>query len=164
MCVFEPDKRIKISTVVDELARLACAEDKDYNEISTNVSVYLESVTDKLSAAKKLLMRLQSTSQNAESQENAVLFLVCRSIWDNLDKVHDRIHDNISVVSGETFCSLVKDAYASIMNLRGTTTNLESLTETTFQYYSLRRRLGKFIEEHFLSSTQEICYPREYLE
>ncbi|GMF36731.1 unnamed protein product [Phytophthora lilii] len=69
MCVFDPKKRLKVSTVVDELARLASGEDEvDDGELSTDTLDNLESVSEVISGVKAwLIQRQEEGSQTVDT-------------------------------------------------------------------------------------------------
>ncbi|KAG7378274.1 Serine/threonine-protein kinase tnni3k [Phytophthora pseudosyringae] len=59
VCTLEPQNRIKISTVVDELARLANSQDNSLADTSLTPSAKLESASEVIANAQLLLARLE---------------------------------------------------------------------------------------------------------
>ncbi|GMF64586.1 unnamed protein product [Phytophthora lilii] len=145
MCVFKPEQRLKISTVVDALAELASSKRIQDEEIATPND--LESVPTAIVEAKELLLRLKSEDQPVESP---ALYYVYELMWDEFDNVHDQIKGQLSSASIVDFCSLIKHATMSTKNLQGMTMSLVILAQRTLQCYALRRRLDKYVDAQFL--------------
>ncbi|EGZ20949.1 hypothetical protein PHYSODRAFT_494585, partial [Phytophthora sojae] len=142
MCAFEPSKRIKISTVVGELAKMANIH------LSANMSiepVNPKSVAEMITAARTLLAKLQDDKE----QEGSV-FSLYSSLWDGLAQVHNQCGNLQSSTDLADFYSLVREAYEGTKMLRDPTTSLISLAETVLQCYALQRRLIKLLEANFL--------------
>ncbi|KAE9112579.1 hypothetical protein PF010_g10402 [Phytophthora fragariae] len=143
MCVFEPTKRLMISTVVDELATMANIQDNSPIETSLTDSTDPTRVLEVITTTQKRLAR----RQGAET-ESAVLSLYV-SLWDHLEQVYLQIDNTLSSAGLEAFCLLVAEADESTKNLKATSSSLVALTETTQRCYALQRRLEKFTEAHF---------------
>ncbi|KAL4086083.1 hypothetical protein PRIC1_014705 [Phytophthora ramorum] len=146
MCVLVPDKRIKVSTVVDELARLADGQDDNFANASSTESATLESALKAIATAQRLVTRLQD---NLKGVEFLPVLSLYRSLWDHLKQIHGQIDGNSKC--RVAFCTLVADAYASTSNLQGMEVTYISLTETAIRCHSLRRRLDKLKDAYFLS-------------
>ncbi|KAG7375710.1 Leucine-rich repeat serine/threonine-protein kinase 2 [Phytophthora pseudosyringae] len=153
MCAFEPEKRLKISTVVDELAAMANNLPNTLAGIRTEASVILENVHFVIAAARRLFSRLQDDNQEVAAREGKVDALYS-SLWDRLEQVYYHIRDirdTLNYGSRTTFCCLVADANDSTKRLQDKARTLVSLAETALQCYALHRRLDKYVEANFLS-------------
>ncbi|GMF12403.1 unnamed protein product [Phytophthora lilii] len=149
LCAFDATKRLRISTVVDELASFAnCSVKVDIEKRDTAVS--LEEIPSVISAVKALLMQLQDSSQDSKTPDVS-LYSLFGSLWDELEEVFCRINDKLNVRWRSVFCVLVHDADISTSQLLDITTNLGSLSEMTLRCYALRRRLDKFVDANHLS-------------
>jgi hypothetical protein len=145
MCAFEPEKRIKISTVVDELAGLANnTEDSKTN--TDTVSASLRSVPDVISAARELLGGL------LDSRGELSMYV---ELWDRLEQVHGLIDEKLSDKCRTAFRSLVVDAGDATTKLHDTNRSLTFLAETTMRCHALRRRLDKFLDAFTVASITE---------
>ncbi|GMF35527.1 unnamed protein product [Phytophthora fragariaefolia] len=148
MCSWNPKKRIKISTVVDELERLAKA--------TTVTTTPAEQVTDTTYAesaafARHLLARWQETEDH-----NSSLVVLYVSLWDQCEHVHHQILEaDGDVACCNAFHSLISEAQASISKLPSMKGDMISLTEITMRGYALQRRLKKLCEAFFLQSPGE---------
>ncbi|GMF61743.1 unnamed protein product [Phytophthora fragariaefolia] len=148
MCSWNPKKRIKISTVVDELGRLA--------KTTTNTTTPAELVTDttyveSVAFARHLLTQLQET----ENQHSSVAVLY-GSLWDQFELVHQQILE----ADGDAACcnvfqSLVSEAKVKTSTLTSMKGDMISLTEVTMRSYGLQRRLKKLCEAYFLQCPVE---------
>ncbi|OWZ03607.1 Serine/threonine protein kinase [Phytophthora megakarya] len=157
MCVLEPQKRIKISTVVDELAKLVVDELAKFVEINedmdpptctmTTLSGDLNSVPVITAQARVLLDRLVNDVNRCN-----VEYSLYSSLWNHLERVRGQIDDNYSAKCMTMYCSLVDAAYEATLNLQNAKDSLTCLTETTMRCYALERRLEKFCEVYFLST------------
>ncbi|GMF12400.1 unnamed protein product [Phytophthora lilii] len=149
MCAFDATKRLRISTVVDELASFAnCSVKVDIEKRETAVS--LEEIPSVISAVKELLMQLRHSSQDSKTPDVS-LYSLFGSLWDELEEVFCRINDKLNVRWRSVFCVLVHDADISTSQLLDITTNLGSLFEMTLRCYALRRRLDKVVDANHLS-------------
>ncbi|KAH7460631.1 Kinase D-interacting substrate of 220 kDa [Phytophthora ramorum] len=88
MCVFDPDNRMKISTVVAELARLAEIPPMNQTEISTGTPGGLDAALQVISAAREQLTRLQDNNQEAPNSDGGALRTLYGLLWDRLEQVH----------------------------------------------------------------------------
>ncbi|OWY90620.1 Serine/threonine protein kinase, partial [Phytophthora megakarya] len=144
MCAFDPLTRIKISTVVDELAKLVeINQDVDTSATATTLSINLESVPNVIDKAQVLLDRLVNDVDRC-ILEYSLYF----SLWNHLNHVHAKIDDNHSAKCKEVYCSLVGDAHEATVDLQNASTTLTFLTESTMRCYALERRLKKFCEAY----------------
>lgn len=144
MCVLNPKKRIKISTVVDELERLAYANNQE-DELTTNSPTDLEHVPTVVAAARQVLTQLQQHTD----QRVAELSLY-RDLWGQLERIHGLIDASCGAAGRSAFSSLVADAELATQELPTRKANLTSLAESTLLCHALRRRLDKFCEACFL--------------
>ncbi|KAJ8559228.1 hypothetical protein ON010_g8218 [Phytophthora cinnamomi] len=124
-CVFEPEKRLKISTVVDELARLSKTVTYDNPTISlVQTTVRLKSVPEVISAACALLERLRKGDQGGSIQHET-LYCLYESLWAEVKQVHSRVDRRINSKGLLDFCSLADE---STKKLETMTNSLLSLT------------------------------------
>ncbi|GMF30003.1 unnamed protein product [Phytophthora fragariaefolia] len=150
MCVLDPEKRLKISTVVDELAMLANVDvtDRLSDEKGTPTadSVKWALVTDAIATAQQLLTQLHDDeNQSREVLSQYVLF------WKRLEKIHSRLEVDASDDNYRaSFCSLVSDAKASTAMLRDRDNSLIAFAQTTMRCYALDRVLRKFCDAYFI--------------
>ncbi|KAL4116315.1 hypothetical protein PRIC2_013312 [Phytophthora ramorum] len=147
MCVFNPKDRIKISTVVDELAKLATTNNQhaDRADNTPTNSVNLKCVPETIAKARRLVVRLR----DVPGQRDAVLSLYA-CLWDRLEQVHRQIDGSSDAECRAAFCSLVADADVSTTELEDTKGNLVALAETTMRCYALNRTLAKLCDAYFL--------------
>ncbi|KAL4172636.1 hypothetical protein KRP22_007800 [Phytophthora ramorum] len=150
MCVFDPDNRMKISTVVAELARLAEIPPMNQTEISTGTPGGLDAALQVISVAREQLTRLQDNNQEAPNSDGGALRTLYGLLWDRLEQVHSQIHVKVDFESLADFCLLVDKADECTKKLQRATLNLTSLAETTLQCSALSRRLDKFEDAYFL--------------
>jgi len=144
MCAFEPEQRIKISTVVDELAELSTKTDNSATDEDA-VSVGLESVPGIVSSARQLLGGLH------DSRSEVSLYA---DLWDRLEQIHGRVGgEHCSDKCRAAFCSLVGDADTSTKKLQDMNGNLMFLAETTMRGHALHRRLDKVVDAFSITST-----------
>ncbi|POM71191.1 LOW QUALITY PROTEIN: Serine/threonine protein kinase [Phytophthora palmivora] len=140
MCVFKPQKRIKISTVVDELTRFVNAKDHDAT-IDSAKPINLDQVPETIAAARTLFTQFQEEWIGT----NNVFFLVGS---DRLEEIHEHIHNNPNPDCCRVLYTLVVDADVATSKLQDCKLTLVDLTETTMQIYALHRRLDKFCEAY----------------
>ncbi|KAE9354776.1 hypothetical protein PR003_g3188 [Phytophthora rubi] len=149
MCVLDPASRIKISTVVDELAKLtSCATTTSANGLagtSCSNTVEWELVVEVIDTARMPL----ADFQDDVAQPDAVVPLY-GSLWERLGQVQQRIDGQHSDACRAAFSSLVADADTSTKKLRDRKRSIISLAETTMRCYALDRALTKFCEAHFI--------------
>ncbi|KAJ8558854.1 hypothetical protein ON010_g8596 [Phytophthora cinnamomi] len=149
MCVQQPEKRIKMSTVVDKLAGLASINPA--SQLNTamgsphTADVKWESIPESVAAARQLLTTLQGTI----TQPDAPISLYV-SLWEKLDKVHRRIDVGQSSACCSAFCSLVTAARESTKQLQHTNGSVVSLATSTMRCYALLRSLDKFCDAYFI--------------
>ncbi|KAE9356775.1 hypothetical protein PF008_g3451 [Phytophthora fragariae] len=155
MCVLDPQKRIKISTVVDELERLASVPDLNRAEISTKPAFQALEV---ISAAQDLLARLQGDSKGVAKAYTEAVYSLYGSMWDRLEQVHRQIQVNIDFAGVTDFCSIIGDADKCTRRLEDTqsTSNLIYLMKTTMRCYAIGRRLDKFMDDYFLVADDQL--------
>ncbi|GMF59722.1 unnamed protein product [Phytophthora fragariaefolia] len=138
MCVLDPEKRLKISRVVDELARLATVNwtspPGNTTATLTGDSVKWDSVGEVISSTQQLLTQLSCCG----SRCSEVLPLYT-ALWKRLEQVHIRMTDDESDARCASFCSLVADAEASTVKLRDRDDRLVALAQTTMRCYALDR-------------------------
>ncbi|GMF38287.1 unnamed protein product [Phytophthora lilii] len=146
MGTFEPEKRLKISTVVDILATLAYPE---ASKRSTKRVMNVGSVPKIIVAANALLHQLQEDNQYVGSHSEE-LYSLYGSLWKEIDQIHHKILSKENFIARTSFCPLVADADVSTKQLQTTSPNLVSLAELALRCFELRRRLVKVEEAHFL--------------
>ncbi|OWY93077.1 Serine/threonine protein kinase [Phytophthora megakarya] len=154
MCAFEPQIRVQIALVVDELARLRNIYSKYFKYVVSGDSLTskfgdVESVPDTIIAARNLLSLLHDNPE----QNKSVLDLY-KSLWDCLEKIYESIIDNSSTDKDcrTLLYSLVFDIDEATSKLQDSNINMNYLVETTLESYALQRRLDKFCEAYSLSS------------
>ncbi|KAE9308204.1 hypothetical protein PF008_g21035 [Phytophthora fragariae] len=152
MCMLGPAKRIKVSTVVDELAKLttgscattSCQSTELADRLRLN-TVEWESVPEVIAAARRSL----AESKDYVAQADAVIPLF-GSLWEQLEQVQNRIDTHHSDACRTAFGSLVADADASTKKLQDRKRSLISLAETTMRCHAQHRALTKFCEAQFI--------------
>ncbi|KAE9015486.1 hypothetical protein PR003_g12095 [Phytophthora rubi] len=137
MCVLDPAKRIKISTVVDELEKLTAYQTNRLADTPRSNTMEWEYVPDVIAAAT------MSLGKDDSAQADAVIPL-CGSLWERLGQVQKRIDGQHSNACRAVFGSLVADADESTKKLRERKRSLVSFAETTMRCHALHRALTKF--------------------
>ncbi|KAE8993349.1 hypothetical protein PR003_g20938 [Phytophthora rubi] len=152
MCAAKPEERIKISTVVDELERLANDTNTQANDVTDRMhSANQESVALVTAEARKLLAEWRSNTE----QHNVSLVMLYDSLRDRIKSVDELIAEgDHEAACWSAFHSLVVEARASTANLKSTGRGLISLTQATMRCYALCRRLDK------LSDVALVCRAR----
>ncbi|OWZ02600.1 Serine/threonine protein kinase [Phytophthora megakarya] len=146
MCVLEPQKRIKISTVVDELKKLVDRNKADdVVDSPMEMPVYLETVSAIFASTQELLNQLQNDVNKCDSE-----LPLYASLWNHLEHVRRQVNDNHSSKCRAVYCNLVVEANEATLKLQNTGATLTCLTETTMRCYALERRLEKYCEAYFL--------------
>ncbi|POM77479.1 Serine/threonine protein Kinase [Phytophthora palmivora] len=167
MCVFEPQKRIKISTVVDEIAMLVAGIDQHIDS-SSKVHGWRQKLT-KIPIVRRQSVNLHSVSKIiAKTQKqlakwrymiirSGLEFSIYSSLWEHFEHVHGQINDSHSAKCQGIYCSLVAEANEATLKLKKVTSRLKKakpdvsfLTKATMRCYELERRLEKFCEAYFL--------------
>ncbi|KAG6961694.1 hypothetical protein JG687_00007558 [Phytophthora cactorum] len=137
--------RIKISTVVDELAKLANANlDSQHDNRAAIPPMNYEdtdAVSEVISSARELLGRLQGSTD----RRDAALSLYI-SLLESLEEVKEQVGGNPPTKCWTEFCRLISDANVSTLKLQDTDESLITYAETTMRYYALDRRLNKLCE------------------
>jgi len=166
MCVSDPKKRLRISTVVDELERfIATSTGKDTSNQVDHVaddisakkgSANRESVVSMTMAARKLLSQMQD---NANQQDGAPIFLYS-SLWDRIQHVREQIdEDNPEAACKSAFHALVVEAQISTASLvEARSGDLVSLAQIVMGCYALSRRLDKLCDAYFLKPPRELAF------
>ncbi|OWZ01930.1 Serine/threonine protein kinase, partial [Phytophthora megakarya] len=141
MCEYDPKKRIKISTVVDELAGLA-----GINKLLSPKMIERESVifSQEVEKMKCLCNLEQQNQQDISSMNQVVLHSVYGLLW-------DRFQDICLMSNVEFGClqTLFDRARVCTQKLEQCTNMLTSFTETAINGYALHRELDKIIEAKF---------------
>ncbi|POM71259.1 Serine/threonine protein Kinase [Phytophthora palmivora] len=164
MCVFKPQKRIKISTVVDELMILVAGTDQHVDcsskvhgwrqkltkipiirRQSVDLKVRLDSVSITVTKAKKKLAKWRNMIIRSGLE-----FSLYSSLWEQFEHVDGQIDDSHSAKCQTMYCSLVVEAYEATSRLKNASSDKGFLTESTMRCYELGRRLEKFCEAYFL--------------
>lgn len=163
MCCHDPHQRIKMMTVVDELALLAKETGAArVSEATHLVDVNSESATDGSSSPvkadpeafeeMKLLLTRQRSHVVAGSSSIVALFDLYTALWARLEEVHAEVAEATSDCS-LALERLVESARAASLKLEGTNNTLVDLTEKSLRGYTLHRRLDKLIAAHFLRAS-----------
>ncbi|GMF13584.1 unnamed protein product [Phytophthora lilii] len=140
MCAFEPKERIKISTVVDELAKLTRCQCPDSAEASgSEIALILECVPNVISAARMLLFRFQG-----DADRRGLNFSLYISLWEQFEVVYRKVNVHQGGKWRATFCQLVTEANVAMSKLQDVEISFTSVAETTFGCYTLQRKLEKF--------------------
>ncbi|GMF56758.1 unnamed protein product [Phytophthora fragariaefolia] len=137
MCAFEPEQRIKISTVVDRLAMMATHQ-KVPKEMS-NQKTACEAIATARTQLKDITGR------------GGPLGAFYASLWDRLEQTYKK---TVSLQESECqsdFYYLVADTSTATSMLQNANDSLISLAETTMRYYALSRRLDKLCDAYFIS-------------
>ncbi|KAJ8576501.1 hypothetical protein ON010_g2709 [Phytophthora cinnamomi] len=149
MCVLESKNRIKISTVVDELMRLAShhytSEASQVVDTLLSNSLVWESAPQVIAAGLQLLIGLQNDARQPE----AVLSLYI-SLRNRIRQVYKRINEKQDELCRAPFCLLLIATNEATLDLRDTDDSLISVAVMTMRCYALDRALAKFCEAHFL--------------
>ncbi|ETP42312.1 serine/threonine protein kinase, partial [Phytophthora nicotianae P10297] len=161
MCSLEPTNRIKISTVVDELARFANMDDDDNQEHDLTPTEHTEqkSIRTVTIQAKKLLRHLR-----ADATQDTDVLLRYMSLWKRLGLVQGQMKSQPEVCRA-AFDSLVTDAGSFTMELQNANESLVALAEMTMRYYALDRRLDKLCEAYCIDwkrNDDDIAISRNY--
>lgn len=160
MCRLEPSERIKISTVVDELAKLAMVETTAAwipdDLLGSSGSAAQATVVERLSAARK---RLVDDTASACSPDHAAIYQVYMALWGRLQDVCALVTDRSGFTHHEDLRSLVDAAVDRAAELKTVHDTLGELTEARLHGYTLHRQLDKFISAHFLN----VAYATEVL-
>lgn len=131
MCAHDPTRRIKISTVVDELKKLTC-ENEDGS-------------TATAATAPEAIAAIIAEMKNTCSQhEGSPVSLIYELFWDRLEHVS-------TLLVNQELLELVASAETTTRALAVITNKLIEFTELAIRGYALHRRLDKLIEANFLS-------------
>lgn len=163
MCRHEPLQRIKMTTVVDELARLAkrdsvTATSDAVHQPNEIISSAAESEGNRsepapeVIAAIKLLVTSPRQNEAAGSGNLATLFDIYKVLWDRFERVHAEVARNASVSCWAGFEALVESAREGTLKLDGVNDTLVDLTEAILRGCTLHRRLDKLIAANFLDA------------
>jgi serine/threonine protein kinase len=166
MCIFDPKKRIKISTVVDEFERLVKTSpgSKSNNQADHGTDatfaltspVNQESVESMATAARKLLSALRG---NTNQQDNSPVVLY-DSFWNRIEDVRKQIDEgNHDAACRSAFHSLVVKAKTSTASLEARSGDLISLARIVMGCYALSRRLDKLCDGYFLENPRDLEFP-----
>ncbi|KAL4147497.1 hypothetical protein PRNP1_011253 [Phytophthora ramorum] len=142
------EQRIKISTVVDELAKQVSNIDgnKPAKTVPTEI-VAQKDLSKVLKSTQKLLGELRVNSERYDDSILSLYFV----LWDHIKQVHGQI-DGMEPIAGcwDAFQAFFSDARALTIKLQTMDKKLVSVTETTMCCYALRRRLNKLCDAYFL--------------
>ncbi|KAL4086200.1 hypothetical protein PRIC1_014331 [Phytophthora ramorum] len=144
MCSAKPEERIKISTVVAELERLANDTNTQPDHVTDRTdSANQGSVALVTAAARKLLTEWRSSTE----EHNISLALSYDSLWEHINYVREQMAGGGHAAAyWSAFHSLAVEARASTANLKSVRRDLISLTQATMKCYALRRRLDKLCD------------------
>ncbi|OWY99328.1 Serine/threonine protein kinase [Phytophthora megakarya] len=142
MCTYEPKERIKISTVVDELAALAGVNKAESPEVVEPESIILSH--EEFDEMKRLCRKEEHDQQETSSTNQVLLQTVYGILW-------DRLEDVCAMPNVEFRClqSLFDNAWVSTRKLNQCPTTLTSFTEMAINGYALHRELDKVIDANF---------------
>jgi ankyrin repeat protein/serine/threonine protein kinase len=169
MCCHDPAKRLKISTVIDELGDLrSIKSEESLSELKLDNIPVLESkqVPDTLSAMKMLLKKLCGNGMTRFSRKLKKNFLgqvdgrveiwyLYLSLWQRIELVHAHIVTSQQIGhQDEKLCLLVEDARVCTLKLSGLSHTLQEMTEATLHGYALHRRLDKLVSANSLCETE----------
>lgn len=161
MCRHEPVTRVKISTVVDELARLAMnletADGRLKGSLSSSGDEIVErgpvpagpSLLEIISTAKK---QLADGTEGALEHDHGAMHQIYRALWGRLEEVYALVANKKDFSRHDDLRSLVEAAHNRTKKLQRVDETLGELTEATLHGYALHRRLNKFISAHFLNA------------
>jgi serine/threonine protein kinase/ankyrin repeat protein len=163
MCVLNPKKRIKISTVVDELERFVkmSTGSNTTNQaglVTDDVAaltypVNQESVVSLTAAAHKLLSQVRGNS----NQQDNVPVVLYDSLWDRIQHVREQIEGSPEAGCKSAFHALVVEAQISTASLvEARSGDLVSLARVLMGCYALSRRLDKLCDAHFLRNPRKL--------
>lgn len=146
MCKFNPEERIKIVTVVDELAKIAGIAPTDEPRDTSG-----EDVPRAVSTMPQCLRQQQGAQDDAD---RVVLCNIYERLWDRLGRVHAQVQEQVR--QGED-PSCLDDLLAFSVRARDATLalskrprGLTSFTKTALRGYALHRRLDKVIAANFV--------------
>ncbi|KAG3108155.1 hypothetical protein PI125_g12082 [Phytophthora idaei] len=150
-CALIPNGRVKVSAVVDELAKLAIAYLDNQNDNPTAASpmncIDNNSVSNTISVMRNLLVRLQGSPDRRDPNWIPILSLYV-SLWNCLGKTKKQVDGNRATKCRTEFHRLVADANVSTLKLKDTNGNLITYAETTMRYYALDCRFDKLCEAY----------------
>lgn len=135
MCRFKSEERIKISTVVDELRKLAFPNEDGSAAVSTS--------GPSVSIGETIADMKATCNQNGESSISQIYEL----FWDRIKHVSSMQIDNREL---EGLTNLTTTGESWTRRLITSTTMLLEFTELAVRGYTLHRKLDKFIEATFL--------------
>jgi serine/threonine protein kinase len=169
MCCHDPAKRLKISTVIDELGDLrSIKSEESLSELKLDYIPVLErkQVPKTLSAMKMLLKKLCGNGMTRFSRKlkkhilgrvdgRVEIWYLYLSLWQRIELVHAHIAASLHIGhQDEKLCLLVEDARVCTLKLPGLSHTLREMTEAALNAYALHRRLDKFIIADSLCSTE----------
>ncbi|GMF13583.1 unnamed protein product [Phytophthora lilii] len=148
MCALEPAQRIKISTVVDELARRKDNPD-NYATATEPIDVMVEPFSHVSAAARELLARVEREDPEGDDSVVSLYF----SMWDRIEQVYALVGENASDECQTELGMLVAKAKAATFKLPDRSGSLIDIAETTMRCYALQRRLEKFQDAYCLAAS-----------
>ncbi|GMF14470.1 unnamed protein product [Phytophthora fragariaefolia] len=154
MCTYDPDKRLQISTVVDELRRLRDAS-CDHGVTTTSI-VKKESFQEVVSAAREILALSEQVGNQDDTKLSRVLYRIHDVLWDELEWLHGQINQNVDSLGLTAFCALVDEGFENTKQLERTVMTMTFLAEITVRCYEVRRRLVKFAAAYFLEPACQV--------
>lgn len=151
MCCFDPEKRIVISTVVEELGKLAGLEQASVDSVES--SSYMPT-----SMIQELLMRLQDLQSTTRSDErrSASVYGILELAWNRLQTTFDKLSEteSSSTVTSE-FSTVMKHTQDVTTDLIGKKCNtISEFTTASLRALALHRQIDKFLDANFLSKAE----------
>jgi len=142
MCASDPSGRLKISTVVSELSKLARVGRAEENEAKLTATSQ-EPVAMIVMEGKNQA----DPSSSAGSKEHKVLQQIFNLLWDRLEILASTVGSD----GGDVEClrELVKQVQEGTTALQDTHDTLLEFTQTAMRGYALHRDLDKLIEANF---------------
>jgi serine/threonine protein kinase len=159
MCRFQPDMRVKISTVVDELAQLAAVHPVPLGQTTTRKPCQCpkkpannapQTSSEMVQGMRQRLERVRH-DQGTASAHNLILGPIYDLLWDRIASVQHHTRGHHACEHADSMSEMLDTARASTEALQTVSSTLTQLTEATLGGYALHRRLDKFVDAVFLS-------------
>lgn len=149
MCRRDPEKRIKITTVVDELAQLVSGG----HDEGAETSVALDT-DEHVSIVIAEMMAAVDDSEEYAGDDHALLRGVYRLLLKRLDHVTGQVTSESPACGRlKLLVERVRDGMAEAETCAD---SLTQFTETALRAYALHRQLDKFMAANFLVAGREI--------
>lgn len=155
MCAYDPEQRIKIGTVVDELVNFARGD--VFDEQAEPESEELEPACPVLEKIADMMARSRQFHSDGSEGDQKVLWRIHLLLWERLEDLvstHESGEDALNVI--ENLRPLVKNAEKCTLGLSNWKDTLLNFTETSMQCYSLHRSLDKLMDAKLWRSDGQI--------